>query len=122
MDVGPLRSIEEGADGGETVVAEFEDEEAAGSEMARRLENELAVEFVAFFAAVEGGGGFVVADFDGEGAGFFAADVGGVGNHQVEKKWRVASGEWRERVQQTGFEESDVIGEADAGGVALGYG
>ena len=41
----------------------------------------MTVEFIAFFAAVEGGGGFVVANFDGECAGFFAADVGRVGDY-----------------------------------------
>ena len=49
--------------------------------MSRGLENQRAVEFVAFFATVEGRGGFVVADFDGERVGFFAGDVGRVGNY-----------------------------------------
>ena len=40
----------------------------------------MAVEFVAFLAAVEGGGGFVLADFDGQGVAFLAADVGGIGD------------------------------------------
>ena len=62
-------------------MAKFEDEEGAGFEMSRGLENQRAVEFVAFFAAVEGRGGFVVADFDGERVGFFAGDVGRVGNY-----------------------------------------
>jgi len=86
VNVGPLGSFEEGADGGERVVAEFEDEEAAGFEMKSGFGDELAVEFVAFFAAVESGGGFVVSDFDGEGAGFFAADVGGVGDQEIEEE------------------------------------
>jgi len=34
--------------------------------MESRFRNQQAVEFVAFFATVEGGGGFVVRDFDGE--------------------------------------------------------
>jgi hypothetical protein len=96
VEIGPLRCFEERADGGERVVAEFEDEEAAGFEMARDFWNQQAVEFVAFFAAVEGEGGFVFADFDGEGAAFFAADVGRVGDHQIEEKWRAPSGEWRD--------------------------
>ena len=86
MDLGPFRSFEEGKDGGERVVAEFEDEQAAGFEVACGLWDELAVEFVAFFAAVEGGGGFVVADLDGEGAGFFPADVGRVGDYEIEQE------------------------------------
>ena len=73
--------FEERADGGEGVVAEFEDEEATGFEVARGFRDQQAVEFVAFFATVEGGGGFVVADFGWEGAGFFAADVGRVGDY-----------------------------------------
>ena len=89
MDVGPFRSFEEGADGGERVVAEFEYEQAAGFEVACGFWDELAVEFVAFFAAVEGGGGFVVADFDGKGAGFFATDVGGIGDYEIER-----GGDW----------------------------
>ena len=72
-------------DCGERVVAEFEDEQAAGFEVACGFWDELAVEFVAFFAAVEGGGGFVVADFDGECAGFIAADVGRVGDEEIEE-------------------------------------
>jgi hypothetical protein len=54
--------------------------------MARRFWNQQAVEFVAFFAAVEGGVGFVVADFDGEGGGFFAADVRRVGDDEIEEE------------------------------------
>ena len=115
-------SFKEGADGGKGVVAEFENEEAAGLEVARGFGDELAVEFVAFFAAIECGSGFVIADFGGEGAGFFSADVGRIADHEIEQKWRVASGEWRGRVQQIGVEECDAIGEAEAGGVALGYG
>jgi len=45
-------------------VAKFENEEAAGFQMAGGFGNQSAVEFVAFFAAVERGGG-LVADFDG---------------------------------------------------------
>ena len=81
MDGGPFRSFKEGADGGERVVAKLEDEEAAGFEVACGFWDELAVEFVAFFAAVEGGGGFVIADFDRKRVGFFAADVGWIGDY-----------------------------------------
>ena len=48
---------------GEAVVAEFEDQDAAGLEMLGGLGDEVGVEFVAFFAAEERGRGFVVADF-----------------------------------------------------------
>lgn len=86
MDVGPLRSFEEGANGGERVVAKFEDEQTARFEVEGGLEDELGVEFVAFFAAIEGGGGLVIADFDRERVGFFAADIGRVGDYQIEGK------------------------------------
>ena len=86
VDVDPFRSFEERANGGKRVVAEFEDEQAAGFEVAGGLEDELGVEFVAFFTAVEGGGGFVIADLDRERVGFFATDVGGVGDYQIEGK------------------------------------
>ena len=54
--------------------------------MVRGLENQRAIEFVTFFAPVECGGGFVVADFDGEGAGFFAGDVGRVADNEIEEE------------------------------------
>ena len=85
MNVDPFRSFEEWADGEKTVVAKFEDEQAARFEVEGGLEDELGVEFVAFFAAVEGGGGFVVADLDRERVGFFAADVGRVGDYEIEE-------------------------------------
>ena len=138
MEIGPVGSFEERADGGETIVAEFESEKAAGFEMARRFRNQQAVEFVAFFAAEEGGGGLVVADFDGEGAGFFAANVGRIGNYEIERTWigRREIRRWMcakhghdvscpyigEGGEEVGFEEGDARLEAEAGGVALGHG
>ena len=86
VEIRPLGRFEEGADGGKTVVPEFKDEETADSEIARGFWDQQAVKLVAFFATVEGGGGFVVADFDGEGAGFFAADVGWVRDDEIEEK------------------------------------
>ena len=62
-------------------MAEFEDEEASGFEMASGFGDELGVEFVAFFATEEGCGGLVIADFDGKGVGFLAGDVGRVGDY-----------------------------------------
>ena len=56
QEVCPVGGIEEGADGGKGVVAEFEDEEASGFEMASGFGDEFGVKFVAFFAAEEGGG------------------------------------------------------------------
>ena len=49
-----LGKIEKWLDGGKAVVAEFEDEDAAGLQMLRGLRDQFGVEFVAFFAAVEG--------------------------------------------------------------------
>jgi hypothetical protein len=72
-------------DGGEAVVAEFEDEDAAGLEMGGGLGDETGVEFVAFFAAVEGDFRFVIADFAHERAGFAAADVGRVAGDEIEE-------------------------------------
>jgi len=63
----PFGRFEQRANGGERVVAKFEDEEAARFEVARGFGHKPAVNFVAFFAAVEGGGRFVVADFRGKG-------------------------------------------------------
>ena len=60
---GPFRGLEQRADGGEGVVAEFNDQKAARFERARGLGHELTVKFVTFLAAVEGGRGLVVADF-----------------------------------------------------------
>jgi hypothetical protein len=71
-------------DGGEAVVAEFEDEDAAGLEMCSRLRNEVGIELVAFFAAVESDFRFVVADFTHERCGFAAADVRRVAGDEIE--------------------------------------
>ena len=80
-----MGSFEEGADGGERVVAEFENEQATGFEVVGGLRDELAVEFVAFFTAEESGRGFVFADFDGEGGDFVATDVRRVGDDEFEE-------------------------------------
>ncbi len=63
-------------DSGQAVVAEFEDEDSAGLQLGASLRDELGVEFVAFFAAVERDFRFVIADFAHQGGGFAAADVG----------------------------------------------
>ena len=85
-DVGPVGSIEERPDGGKRVVAEFEDEDPAGFQMCRAFSNQAGVEFVALFATVESGFGFVIADFARERRGLASADVGRVGGDEVEKK------------------------------------
>ena len=50
-------------------------------------EDQFGVKFVAFFAAEEGGGRLVIADFDGKGVGFVAGDVGRVGDYRSKMKW-----------------------------------
>ena len=66
-------------------MAEFEDDYAAGIEMRGGLGDEIGVEFVAFFAAVESDFWFVIADFAHEGCGFAAADVRRVADDQIEE-------------------------------------
>ena len=83
--VGPVRGIEQGLNGRKTVVAELENEDAGGRENAGGLKDELAVEFVAFFSAVESGGGLVVADFGREFVGFTEADVGRIADDELEE-------------------------------------
>ena len=73
-------------DGGEAVVAEFEDEDATGLEVRGGLRDEIGVELVAFFAAVESDFWFVIADFAHEAGGFAAADVGRVAGYQIEER------------------------------------
>ena len=73
-------------DGGEAVVAEFEDEYATGIEMRGGLRDEIGVEFVAFFAAVERYFRFVIADLAHERYGFAAADVGRVADDEFEER------------------------------------
>jgi len=57
------------------------------------------------------------ANLDGESGGLAAGDVGRVANHQIEEARRIDEGS-----EEIGFEEGDAIGEAEAGGVVLGYG
>ena len=67
-------------------MAEFDDEDAAGSEMGGRLRDEIGVEFVAFFAAVESDFRFVVADFAHERRGFAPTDVWRIAHDEIEKR------------------------------------
>jgi hypothetical protein len=50
------------------------------------LRDEIGVEFVTFFAAVESDFRFVIADFAHEGCGFAAADVGRVADDKIEER------------------------------------
>jgi len=56
-------AVEKWFNGRQTVMAEFEDENAAGFEMRSGLRDEIGVEFVTFLAAVESNFRFVIADF-----------------------------------------------------------
>lgn len=85
-DIAPAGGVEEWLNGGKAVMAEFENEEAAGLEILRGLRNECAVEFVTFFAAIQGGRRFVLADFDGQGVGVAKTDVGRVADDEIERK------------------------------------
>jgi hypothetical protein len=89
--VGPVGGLEERLDGGETVVAEFEDQDAAGSQASGSLQDEGTVEFGAFFAAVECQWGFVLADIARQSVRFAAPDVGRVADDEIER-WRRAAG------------------------------
>jgi len=85
-DVCPGWCVKERLDGREAIVAEFEDKDAAGFEMRGRLRNEMGVEFVALFAAVESDFRFVIAHFAHKSWCFVAADVGRVARDQIEKR------------------------------------
>ena len=120
--VGPRGGIEERLNGGEAVMAELEDEEAALLEVRCGLWDQATVEFVAFFAAEQSEVRFVIADFDGKGGCFAKTDVGRIAEYEVEKKWRVTTGEWRagQSVKQVGFDEMNAVCDGMTGGVALG--
>src|SRR5207302_6211224 len=81
----PGRSVKERLNSGQAVVAEFEDEDAAGLEMCGGLCDEIGVQFVAFFAAVESNFRFVVAHYAHERRGFAAPDVGGIAHDEIEE-------------------------------------
>lgn len=67
-------------------MAEFEDQDAIGFQVRGGLRDQVGVKFVPFFAAVEREFGFVVADFARKGGGFAVADIGRVGNNEVEER------------------------------------
>jgi len=85
-DVGPRWRFEKRLHGGQGIVAEFEDQNAAGHQLMRRLHDEAGVDFVAFFAAVERDFRFVAADFARQRFFFVAADVGRITHDEVEEE------------------------------------
>jgi hypothetical protein len=82
----PSWGVEQRLNGGEAVVAEFEDEEAAGFEMRGGLGDEIGVEFVAFLAAVKGHCRLVLANFAHEGFRCAAPDVGWITRDQIKQR------------------------------------
>lgn len=62
-------------------MAEFEDKQAAGFEVAGGLGDKHGIKFVAFFASIESCCRLVVADFDWQRGSFAAADVRRIANN-----------------------------------------
>ena len=85
-DVFPVSGIEQGLNGWKAVVAEFEDDKAAGFEVPSRLQDEFGVKFVAFFATEESGVRLVIANFYGKGRSFAVADIRRVADDEIEKR------------------------------------
>jgi len=65
-------------------VAEFQDQDSGWLEMRGGLRDEIGVEFVAFFTAIESDFWFMIADLAHERCGFVAADVGRIAGDQME--------------------------------------
>src|SRR6266566_2674925 len=91
IDPGPCRCVEQRLYRGQTVVAEFEDENSPRQEIFCRLRDEIGAEFVACLAAVKRDFRFVLADFAHERCGFAAADVGRIADNYIEAKRRVST-------------------------------
>src|SRR5258708_7182022 len=85
-DVRPVGGVEERLDCGKGAVAGFEDQNAAGFEMGGGLGDEVGVKFVAFFAAEESDGRFVVADFARERRRFAVTDVRRIADNEIEER------------------------------------
>src|SRR5207245_8909744 len=92
---GPSGCVEQRLHGGQAVVAEFEDQHSAGLEMRRRFRDEIGVKLVAFFSAVKRDFRFMLADFAHERCSLAVANVRRIADHEIEEKWRAASGEGR---------------------------
>jgi len=85
-DVGPGEGIKQWLHGGQGIVAEFEDENAAGLQVRGGLGDQVGVEFVAFFAAEEGDGGLVVTNVRRKSRRFAPRDVRRVADDEIEEK------------------------------------
>jgi hypothetical protein len=85
-DVRPGRRFKQRLNRRERVVAEFENEQAAGFEARGGLRDEVCVKLIAFFAAVKSELGFVIADFPSERGPFPAADVGRIANNKIKER------------------------------------
>ena len=84
-DIPPIGAIEKRFNGGETVVAEFEDQQAARFQVLRSLRNQRAVKFVAFFTTKKGSARFVFAHFNGKRVRVAQADVGRIADDEIEE-------------------------------------
>src|SRR5580692_1865073 len=109
-DACPVWQVEKWPHGRKTVVAEFENQETTANQATYSLSDQVGVEFVAFFAAIQGEFGFVVANFTHECFFFFVADVGRVTDDEVV----FAGG----LCQKTELPEHHAILDGVAGGVA----
>jgi hypothetical protein len=110
-------AVEEAFDGLGLAEAEFEGEEAAGAEDVGGLGDEAAVDVEAVGAGEEGGGGFVIADFGGEGWAVVFGDVGRVGDDGVEGGGGEGGGEIGVEELDTAVESGVVAGgDAEGGG------
>jgi len=84
-DIPPIGTVKKRFNREETVVAEFEDQQAARFQMLRSLRNQRAVKFVAFFTTKEGSARFVFAHFDGKRVRVAQADVGRIADDEIEE-------------------------------------
>ena len=99
--------FEEVLEGVELAEAELEGEEAAGLEGGVGGGEEAAVDVEAVRSGEEGGVGFVLEDFVGQGGGFVEGDVRGVRDDDVEG----CEGLNQERGEEVGLDEGDAVGE-----------
>src|SRR5207248_495002 len=83
-DPGPSRCVEQGLDGRQAVMPQFQDKNAVRTKTVCRLRDQIPVEFVAFFAAVERDLRFVLADFAHQSCGFPAPYVGRIADDKLQ--------------------------------------
>jgi len=109
----------------QAIVAQLQDEEAAGFKVPRGFGDEQAVEFVTLVAAAESRLRLVLANFDRQQLSFAAPDVGRIADEEVEKRRR-SFVELRRNAhcprvgsksfEEIGFDEMDAVGKTVPGG------